>query len=152
MTEHLDDRSESNAPRGAEETSVHFPKNRIVGLVQSREELESAVDAPTSGGFLRSEIEIVHGAAAAEKLRANTGRRGLADLVMRFSEFIGVPNDEVTIKNQYADGLKRGQILITVLAPSEERRETAGRILRDHGATEVKFFGAGTIEWPARAD
>jgi hypothetical protein len=85
-------------------------------------------------------------------MRAHTGRSGFADLAMRFSEFIGVPNDEVTIKNLYADALKKGQLLITVLAPSDDRRQAAGQILTKHGARSVKFFGKYTIEWPSRAD
>ena len=87
----------------------------------------------TSGGFLPSEIEVIHGAGASEKLRGNTGRSGLAHLAMRFAESIGMPNDETTIKNEYADGLRNGQLLVAVLAPTEERRRLAGRILEEHG-------------------
>jgi hypothetical protein len=110
------------------------------------------VDALTGGGFLPSEIDVVYGAAAAEKLRENTGRSGLAHLAMRFSESIGLPNDETAIKNQYADGLHRGQILIAVLAPTEDRREQASRLLEENGATNARFFGQYTIEPPTRAD
>jgi len=55
----------------------------VVGLIATTEQLESAVDALTSGGFLASEIEVIHGAAASEKLRKNTGRSGLAHLATR---------------------------------------------------------------------
>jgi len=72
---------------------------------------------------------------------------------MRFAESIGMPNDETTIKNEYADGLRNGQLLVAVLAPTEERRRVAGRILEEHGGTNVRFFGQYTIEGPnSRAD
>ena len=97
--------------RDVNDNEVRYPENRVVGLLATTEQLESAVGALTSGGFL-----------ASEKLRANTGRSGLAHLAMRFAESIGMPNDETAIKNQYADELGSGQLLLTVLAPREERR------------------------------
>jgi hypothetical protein len=134
------------------EREMRYPENRVVAFIDTREQLESAVTALTSGGFLASEIEVIHGAAASEKLRESTGRSGLAHLAMRFAESIGLPNDETRIKNQYADGLARGQILVTVLAPSEDRRAAAGRILEEHGGTNVRFFGPYTIEHVKRRD
>jgi hypothetical protein len=149
MTESHNEDASAHEQDHVKENEVRYPENRIVGLLDTPEQLESAVRALTSGGFLTSEIEVIHGAAAAEKLHANTGRKGLTDLAMRFSEFIGVPNDEVTIKNQYADGLKNGQLLLTVFAPTDERQQAASRILEEHGATKVKFLGRYTISWPA---
>jgi hypothetical protein len=151
MTQGHQDAS-ANPHRNGKQNGVRYPEDRLVGLVDSPERLESVVDALTSGGIPRSEIEVTCGAAAAERLRENTGRTGLADLVMRFSEFIGMPNDESAIKNQYADALATGQLVISVPAASDDRREAAARILHELGATDVKFFGKRTIEWPARAD
>src|SRR5690242_9511144 len=98
---------------------------RAVALLDTGEQLESAVGALTSG-VLPSEIEVIHGAAASDKLRENTGRSGLAHLAMRFGESIGIPNDETTIKNEYADGLGKGQLLLAVVASTEQRRTLAG--------------------------
>jgi hypothetical protein len=152
MTEGRLENTGAHAREELKNKEVRYPENRVVGLLDTREELESAVDALTSGGFLPSEIEVIHGAAASEKLRENTGRSGLAHLAMRFAESIGMPNDETAIKNQYADGLGKGQLLLAVLAPTEERRQVAGRILEEHGGTNVRFFGQYTIEHRSRAD
>ena len=152
MTESRRENTDAHARENAKDNEVRYPENRVVGLLDTAEQLESAVDALTTGGFLPSEIEVVHGAAAAEKLRENTGRSGFAHLAMRFAESLGMPNDETSIKNQYADGLAKGQLLLTVLAPTDERRQVAGRLLQERGATNVRFFGRYTIERPARAD
>ncbi|HEV8497485.1 MAG TPA: hypothetical protein VGQ56_11515 [Gemmatimonadaceae bacterium] len=152
MTESRREHTDAHARENAKDNEVRYPENRVVGLLDTAEQLESAVDALTTGGFLPSEIEVVHGAAAAEKLRENTGRSGFAHLAMRFAESLGMPNDETSIKNQYADGLAKGQLLLTVLAPTDERRQVAGRLLQERGATNVRFFGRYTIERPARAD
>jgi hypothetical protein len=153
MTEGSVENTGAHAPDNVNAKEVRYPENRVVGLLTTREQLESAVDALTSGGFLASEIEVIHGAAASEKLRENTGRSGLAHLAMRFAESIGMPNDETAIKNRYADELGSGQLLLTVLAPTDERRRVAGRILEEHGASRVRFFGEYTIEsQSSRAD
>ena len=145
---------DAGAPRrdDIKNADIRYPENRVVGLLDSKPQLDAAVDALTSGGFLSSEIEVLHGAAASKELRDNTGRTGLAHLAMRLVESIGLPNDELAIKNQYADALAKGRVLITVLAPSDDRRQQAARILEEHGASSVKFLGQYTIEWPARAD
>jgi hypothetical protein len=152
MTEGRLDNTGAHARENVADKEVRYPENRVVGLLDTSEQLESAVAALTSGGFLPSEIEVIHGAAASQKLRENTGRSGLAHLAMRFAESIGMPNDETEIKNQYADGLGKGQLLIAVLAPTEERRRVAGRLLEENGAVNVRFFGQYTIERPGRAD
>jgi hypothetical protein len=152
MTERHHDHASSDASDDFEEREIRYPENRVLGLLDSPEQLGSTVNALTSGGFLRSEVEVICGRAAAEKLRENTGRTGLASLAMRIGESIGMPNDETAIKNKYADALKQGRILVTVLAPSDDRKAAATRIFQTNGADEVRFFGKRFIEGPARAD
>ena len=146
MTEGRFENHGAHAREDSKDKEVRYPENRVVALLDTRAQLESAVDALTSNGFLPSEIEVIHGAAASDKLRENTGRSGIAHLAMRFAESIGIPNDETTIKNEYADGLGKGQLLVAVLASTEERRKLAGRILEEGGGSSVRFFGQYTIE------
>ena len=93
MTEGRMENADAHAREDGTNKEVRYPENRVVGLLDTTEQLESATAALTNGGFLPSEIECIHGAAASEKLRANTGRSGLAHLAMRFAESIGMPND-----------------------------------------------------------
>ena len=152
MTEDRSETAGAHARDDGMSDEVRYPENHVVGLFDTTAQVEAAVNALTSGGFLLSEIQLMHGAAASETLRQNTGRSGLAHLVMRFAESIGMPNDETTIKNQYADGLGKGQLLLAVLAPTEERRRIAGRILEGNGGTNIRFFGQYTIQHHSLAD
>lgn len=152
MTDGHMDSTDARKPDANTGREIRYPENRVVGLLDTPQQVASAVDAMTAGGILRSEIEVVCGDAAAERLRENTGRTGLADLVMRFSQFIGMPNDEAAIKGRYADALEGGKFLLSVLAASDERRDIATRILGEHGGTGVKFFGKHTIHLSPRAD
>jgi len=152
MNENQHDHASSEASDDFHQREIRYPENRVLGLVDSPEQVGSTVNALTSGGFLQSEVEVICGSAAAEKLRENTGRTGLANLAMRIGESIGMPNDETAIKNRYADALKQGRILVTVLAPSDDRKAAATRIFQTNGADDVRFFGRRFIEGPARAD
>lgn len=138
--------------RPRDEQPVQYPENRLIAILDTRDQLRDAIDALTSGGFLPSEIEILRGANAAKKLQEETGRTGLANLAMRFVEKIGLPNDELALKSHYADALADGRFLVAVSAPTEERQRVATKLLTEHGGEEVRFFSRYTITSPTRAD
>lgn len=123
-----------------------YPEGRVVGIVDTVEQLESAVAALTSNGFLRSEIEVLYGEGAADRLDATTGRTGLADLVMRLVAALGMPDDETMMKADYEQALRDGRFLVLVLALTEERKNLAARLLAEHGGHFVNFLGRFTIE------
>jgi hypothetical protein len=50
------------------------------------------------------------------------------------------------LKDRYEQALREGRYAISVLAPTEDRKNEAGQILRDHGASFVNFLGRFSIE------
>jgi hypothetical protein len=48
---------------------------------------------------------------------------------------IGVPEDEA---NYYAEGMRRGGVLVTVNARDEDKADHAADIMRDHGAVDIE--------------
>lgn len=125
---------------------IRYPENSVVGVIDTVDRLEEAVTALESGGFLASEIEVFHGQSAAKRLSEATGRTGLAGLAMKLIASIGLPNDETAMKDHYAEALKAGSFLITVLAPTKERQEIAQKLLHEHGGKFINFLGRFTIE------
>lgn len=121
-------------------------ENNAVEVIDSLDELVELVETLTSSGFLKSEIQAVHGQAPAEKLRASTGRTGVAGLAMRLIASIGMPNHETAMKDRYAQALTDGRIVVLVEALTDERRELAAKLLREHGGAFVNFLGRYTIE------
>ena len=128
------------------EDSVRYPENNVVAVIDTLEEAVELVETLTGGGFLKSEIQVLHGQAAAEKLRTSTGRSGLRGLAMRLIASIGLPNDETAMKDRYAQALADGRILVLVEASTDERKELAAKLLREHGGKFVNFLGRYTIE------
>jgi hypothetical protein len=125
---------------------VRYPQNRVLGVIDTVSQVRGAVEALTEGGFLASEVEVLHGETASTKLAEGTGRTGLRGLAMRLIAGIGMPNDETAMKDHYADALAKGQFLVMVLAPTEERKQLATQLLREHDGHFINFLGRFTIE------
>jgi hypothetical protein len=125
---------------------TQYPEGCVIGIIDTVDQLEAAVEALTSGGFLRSEIEVLYGEAAADRLDATTGRTGLAGLAMRLVAALGMPDDEMIMKADYEQALRDGHFLVLVLVPTEERKNRAARLLEEHGGHFVNFLGRFMIE------
>jgi hypothetical protein len=131
---------------GGVEAPVSYPTNQVVGVVARPEDAAAACTALTSSGFLQSEVTVTSGPAAADAIRASTGRTGLANVAIRIAERFGVHDEEMETKASYEQALRDGKLVVGVLAPTDERKELATRILREHGARPINFLGKLTIE------
>jgi len=125
---------------------IRYPTNHVLAVLDSRALTTAAVAALEAGGFLNSEIQVGTGPAAADELDATTGRRGLADMLIRLAERIGATNEEMETKNRYEQAMRENRFVLSVAAPTAERKEQATRILSEHSAHTVAFFGKRTIE------
>ncbi|HEY9516574.1 MAG TPA: hypothetical protein VIQ74_12935 [Gemmatimonadaceae bacterium] len=123
-----------------------YPKNHVVGVLYTEEQVVAAARTLTGGGFLTSEIHVATGRAAADSLDEITGRGGLAGVAIRIAEALGVTNDEMRLKDIYEEALRHGHFVLGVLAPTEDRKQLAKRILLQHGADSVNFMARFTIE------
>lgn len=146
MTEPRTDRDPTRQPERQPAEPIRYPTNHVVAIVDGPVELRSVYSALTDAGFLHSEISASSGRAAAEALDASTGRTGLAGLAVRIAERLGVADGEMEMKDRYEQALREGRYVVSVLAPTEERKQLAARVLRDHGAHWVNFLGRFTIE------
>ncbi len=146
MSDARTDRDEMQDSIDRVPASTRYPTNHVLAVIDGVEELEVAAKALEDGGFLDSEIEIIHGPAAADMLHENTGRTGLAHLAIRLAERIGVADEEMELKDGYEQALREGRFAVAVLTPTEDRKSKAAQILRDHGAHFVNFLGRFSIE------
>jgi hypothetical protein len=118
----------------------------VLGVLDSSEQVDCALDALISSGFLESEIELNRGSEFADRLGASTGRRGLGDWFIRTFEKVGLKNAEVEIKEDYEQAVRDGHAVIAVLAPTEERKDLAVRLVKECGGRFINYFGALTVE------
>ena len=123
-----------------------YPTNHLLGVVADRDRATAVVTALTSGGFLRSEIHVATGAANADALDATTGRSGLAGMLIRLAEKIGVTDEEMETKDRYERAMRDNRYVVAIAAATDERKARAAQILREHGAHTVSYFARHTIE------
>ena len=147
MTEPRTDRDAAHAPADKSAEPVRYPRNHVLGVVDSPEQLGAAMTALRDAGFLESEIDVVHGQAAADALDASTGHSGLTDFAMRLAERIGVSNDEMDVKRRYEHALRDGGTIVFVLTPTDERKELAARVLHESGGHLINYMGR--FSWEA---
>lgn len=141
--------SEPHSDRASAEPAppeVRYPNDHVVAVINTPQQVESALEALRAGGFLESELSAVCGGAAADRLRASTGRSGFIAKLIRVAERLGVRDDEMELKDRYEQALRDGRIVVAVLALSEERKERAATILGEHGGHFINFLGRFTIE------
>jgi hypothetical protein len=141
---HADHTGPASAERSAER--IEYPTNHLVAIVDTTEQVEPLIEALTTGGFLESEVDVGAGGELADAVGSTTGRKGWSDLAMRFAGQLGLPNDEMIVKHRYEQALRDGHFVVTVLAPSDERKNAAARILADHGARFINYLGRFSIE------
>lgn len=131
---------------GSANEEFPYPTNKVVAIIATHENLWDAEEALVTAGFHESEIEVVYGQAAADRVSASTGRSGIANIAIRLAEKIGLPNDETTLRRRYEEALRDGAFVIAVLAPTPYRKVLASQVIHDHGGTFIHFFGEHTFE------
>jgi len=146
MTEPRTDRDAAQTSAGKSAELVRYPENHLLGVVDAPEQLSTTLAALTDAGFRDSEVSVACGTAAADALDASTGRTGLANLAIRIAERIGIANDEMAVKDRYEQALRDGRFVVSVLAPTDERRELAATVLHDHSGHFINHLGRRTIE------
>jgi hypothetical protein len=146
MSERQDDRAEPRTRDTHGKTAVRYPVNRVLGVVETRAELDAATRALAAAGFPAEEISTLSGTLAADAVRSAGGRGGSLDIVMRMGEWTGLSDNEATLKAQYEQALRDGRFVIAVMATTDERRTAAARLLNDRGARFVHYFGCFGIE------
>ncbi len=124
---------------------VRYPTDRVLAVLDTRSELERATGALTTQGFLESELE-VFGPEAAEQVHNSTGHAGVTDLIIRIAEWTGLSDEESEVKGRYAEELRDGHFVVGVLAPNNERKQVAAKILQQSGGHFVHYFSRFKIE------
>jgi hypothetical protein len=125
---------------------ILYPTDKVVAILDTPGQASCAPDALVAGGFLESEIEILHGLEQAERLEETTGRRGFQDWWIRAFEKLRLQNAEIEVKDRYEQALRKGGTAIAVLAPTEERKDRAAELIRKCGGRFINFFGRLNIQ------
>lgn len=125
---------------------IQYPIDHVLGILDTEDQTACALDALVNGGYLESEVHLGRGAETLERSEAGTGRRGIQDWFIRLFDRLGLKNAEIELKERYEQALREGRTVVAVLAPTEERKDRAAKILQNCGAHFINFYGRLNVE------
>jgi uncharacterized protein (TIGR02271 family) len=126
----------------------------VIGLFDSIEEAQDAVQALVNQGFNRSNIDIsANNATGATSTNTTSTTQDTGDSVSNFfSSLFGTDNDDYS---SYSEVARSGSAIVTVHAQSEQEASTAARLLDQYDAIDVNAraqqFRSGTTDTAATA-
>ena len=128
------------------EHSVAYPLNHVISIMPTENDAIAAFDTLIENEFLESEVTLTCGPEIADRIRATSGRSGLVGRVLQVLDQFEAAGHEVDARHEYEQALRDGHVNVLVLAPTEERKQRAAGILRQHGGHFINFFGRLKIE------
>ena len=146
MPEPRADRDATPGPVRRPAEPIQYPTNHVVAVVDTPEQLASALAALKRAGFPESEVVVGCGEAMADALHASSGRSGVPGLVIRIAQRLGAAMEETELKDRYEEALRDDKIVVSVQVPDGERRERVADLLAEHGARSIHFFGRFLIQ------
>ena len=117
---------------------LRTPWHRVIGVLPGLDEATSSVVDLRDAGFAGDEIYAICGEEGERRLDPFGKHHGLRGRLVRAVE-IGNADDTLSA---YANELTAGRVILSVPARDGAQRSTAAHVLRDHGATSMRYFGA----------
>lgn len=110
--------------------TLRYPTGKLLGIVDSRADLDRLVPALRDGGF--------------DKIEVLVGDEGVG-LLERIGTFFFSDMEERVI-NRHIEELKAGHLIVAIKAPHDHVEE-AVRIASQNGARRLVHFGPLTVTW-----
>jgi hypothetical protein len=117
------------------------PENRVIAHMDHPDGLPATVDDLAEAGFDRNEIFVLCGQKGAERLDVSGRHHGLVGRIYRLLEWT-IDAHEVLLQSE--QHLAAGGLVIGVPA-DEDNMDSVSRILREHGAHYIHYFGKNTF-------
>jgi len=120
------------------------PTNRITAIVDSLDDVLTAVECLKQAGFSDEDLAVFIGRDGLAKLDLHGEGHGILGRVVRAADSL-TSNQQA---NQEAENaLNAGHIYVTVLTDgSDEQKTTAERVLKAHNANNCRYYGRWTVE------
>ena len=121
---------------------LRTPSHRVIGVLPGPDEATASVLQLSEAGFAQEEIHAICGEEGVRRLDPSGKHHGLRGRLIRAVENVTAADDTLF---EYADELAAGAVIVSVPALDDDMQSRAAHVLREHGATKMRFFGAATI-------
>ncbi len=129
----------ADAPSSTDDKALYHPVSTIVGVIDSAGDAQAAIDALCSYGFPEDVVAVVCGVAGARQLEVEP--HGLPLLKRLIQVVQSMTENPVTLTARYAAAVENGHLCVRVRVDTEEQREAARRILKEHGGHYITYHG-----------
>jgi hypothetical protein len=121
---------------------LRLPVSRVVGVLPGPDEATASVLDLTEAGFAEEETYAICGEEGVRRLDPSGKHHGLRGRLVRAVQNVAAADDTLF---EYADDLAAGAVIVSVPALDDETRSRAAHVLREHGASKMRYFGTATI-------
>jgi hypothetical protein len=121
---------------------LRLPSHRVLGVLPGPDEAATSVLKLSEAGFAREEIHAICGEEGLRRLDPSGKHHGLHGLLIRAVENVTSADDTLF---DYANDLAAGAVIVSVPALDDDTQSRAARVLREQGATKMRYFGTATI-------
>jgi len=126
-----------------DEPFAGYPKDQVLGIFDTTGEAGEAIEAFRGAGFDREEVAVYADRQGAAALDSEGTAHGLREVTQRQLEHILTDIDDL---EGYEQAVRRGGVVLGVMAPDEGPRERAAAIFQRHGGHDLYYFGAMTVQ------
>ncbi|MPZ98721.1 MAG: hypothetical protein GEU80_05155 [Dehalococcoidia bacterium] len=126
-----------------DEPFTGYPEDQVLGVFDSTREAGEAIEDFRRAGFGREELAVYSDRQGAARLDSEGTAHGLREVAQRQIEHIVTDIDDL---QGYEAAVRRGGVVVGVVAPDEEPREQVAAVFQRHGAHDVHYFGAMTVQ------
>ena len=124
-------------------STLSFPRKHVVGMLDSLQEGEQAVQALVDAGYHVEDIALIPSQNFPLALQERSRKDGL---FWRMIHRLQVTSDEGSLSELYLAAAREGSHIIIVYVPQREHIGDVSAILFNHGARLVKYIGNWSIE------
>ncbi len=124
-------------------STLSVPRKHVVGMLDSLQEGEQAVQALVDAGYHVEDIALIPSQNFPLALQERSRKDGL---FWRMIHRLQVTSDEGSLSELYLAAAREGSHIIIVYVPQREHIGDVSAILFNHGARLVKYIGNWSIE------
>jgi hypothetical protein len=124
-------------------STLPIPRKHVVGLFDSLQEGEQAVQALVDAGYHAEDIAFIPSQAFPSAFQERLRKDGL---FWRIIHQLQVTSDEGSVGELLEASARQGSHIITIDVPQHEHIDDVSAILFNHGTRLVKYVGNWSIE------
>jgi hypothetical protein len=120
------------------------PISSVTAIIDDLDDLVAALESLQQYGFSTEQTSVFMGAEGLAKLDLHGEKHGIMARALRALESLAA---EKQANQDAEEAIKEGRIFMVVLTDgSANQKSTVERILKEHNARSLRFFGRWTVE------